>query len=154
MRRRQAVLERAVAEQEVDDVSFVRLQPVQRTSWYWSYVQAIDMPSIYEFSDPFFTVSDRRANKGRSNLAEHLILRTLHHRYKRKHVLGIRHAVVAVGDMQHCGTQIVTTFVPDQTVAAPVLRRNFCDWSFDTVVDLIVHRFRNAWRGERGNRRV
>ena len=74
---RHAVLEGSIAEQEVDDVTFVRLQPVQRTRWHRADVQAVDVAAVDKFRNPFFVVCDGCADQSRTDFAQHLILRTL-----------------------------------------------------------------------------
>lgn len=63
MGRWQAVLEGSVPKQEVDDVAFVRLQPVQGTGWNRADVESVDVASIHQLCDPLVVVSDRGADQ-------------------------------------------------------------------------------------------
>ena len=78
MRWWQAILECTIAEQEVDDIAFMWLQPVQRTRRNRSDIQPIDVPSVHKFRDPFVIIRDRCANESRTNLTQHLVLGTFH----------------------------------------------------------------------------
>ncbi len=69
----QTVLERTIPEQEVYDIAFMGLQPVQSTGRNRANVEAIDMTSINEFRDPLFIVGDGSPDERRSDLAEHLL---------------------------------------------------------------------------------
>ena len=63
MCRWKAVLERSIAEQEVNDVAFVRLQPVQGTGWNRADVESVDVASIHQFTNPLVIVRDRSADQ-------------------------------------------------------------------------------------------
>ena len=52
-------LKRAIAEQEVDDVAFVRLQPVERDRLQGAEVEAIDVRRVGEFALPLGVFRDR-----------------------------------------------------------------------------------------------
>lgn len=63
MRRWQTILKRAIAEQEVDDIALVRLQPVQSTRRNRTDIQTINMPSINKVRDPLVVVRDGCAHE-------------------------------------------------------------------------------------------
>src|ERR1700722_12807827 len=64
MRGRGAVLEGAGAEQEVDDVAFVRLQPVEGDRFYRADVEAVDVRRVEQLAGEFRILGDARADQG------------------------------------------------------------------------------------------
>ena len=113
MSRRKAVLEGSISKQEVDDVSFVRLQPVQSARRDGPNIQSVDVACVHKFTHPLFVIGDCRADQRRADLAQYLVLWTLHDGDEWKHVFCVRHRVVAVADVQDRRTKIVTAFMLD-----------------------------------------
>ena len=71
-------LERARAEQEVDEVAFVRLQPVQADRRDRPDVQAVDVRGVESAgAGASGVVGDRRADQRRPDRLQHLVLRAL-----------------------------------------------------------------------------
>src|SRR5258708_7323099 len=81
-------LKRPGAEEEIDDVSLVRLQPVQLDGGDRADVQTINVGRTYQLALPRLVVGNRGTDQGLADLLEHLLLRTLHHRHVGEHVFG------------------------------------------------------------------
>ena len=56
-------LERARAEQEIDDVPFVRLEPIELNRRHWSEIQPVDMDGVHQLLAEFGFVRNRRADE-------------------------------------------------------------------------------------------
>src|SRR5262249_41836130 len=85
MRRRGTVLEGAVPEQEVDDVAFVRLQPVEGDRLQRADVEPVDIRRVQKLLREFRVLRNRRADERLADRAEHLLLWAVDHRHERKH---------------------------------------------------------------------
>src|SRR5687768_11225101 len=70
-------LQRSGPEQEVDDASFVRLQPVEARGRNRADVQPVDVRGVDAPLDELLVVGDRCAHQRRADLLKHLILRAL-----------------------------------------------------------------------------
>ena len=73
--RRQLLLRQLVgpgAEQEVDDVAFVRLQPVELDGGDRADVEPVDVDGVGQLRLPLLVLGDRRADQRRADLREHL----------------------------------------------------------------------------------
>ncbi len=64
-------------EQEVDDVAFVRLHPVQLVGPNFADVQAVNVRRIQQFLRPFRIFGQAGTNQCAADLLNHLALRTL-----------------------------------------------------------------------------
>ena len=103
MRRWRAVLESAGAEQEIDDVALVRLQPVERDRLHRSDVEPIDVGGIEQRLRELGVLCDAAANQRLVNLFDHLILWAIDNRHKGEHVFGVRHFKIGTGAVQDGG---------------------------------------------------
>src|SRR5262249_3544113 len=79
-------LEGSRPEEEINDVAFVRLQPVQLDRRYRSDVQPVDIRRVEERALKSPVRSDRRADESRSDGVDHLVLGALHDGDKGEHV--------------------------------------------------------------------
>src|SRR5262249_14173077 len=77
---RPRVLERAGAEEEIDDAALVRLQPVELDRRHRADVQPVDVNRVDELALPLAVVGDGAAHEGGADGCEHLLLRALHDR--------------------------------------------------------------------------
>src|ERR1041385_1384757 len=77
-------------EKELNDVSFVRLKPIELNSRHRSKIQPIYMRRIDELLLELLIISNRTAHERRPNALQHFVLRTLDHAHKWKHKLGVR----------------------------------------------------------------
>src|SRR5262249_48613830 len=68
-------LKGAGAEQEIDDVALVRLQPVELDRRDRPEVQPVDVRRIDELPLPFLVVGDDAAHQRRPDRLQHLLLR-------------------------------------------------------------------------------
>ena len=73
-------------EQKVDEIAFVRLQPVESACRDGTDVQSVDVSCVGQLVNPNFIARERGSNEGRADRLDHLFLRTFHYRNKRKHV--------------------------------------------------------------------
>ena len=117
MSRWRAVLEGACAKQEIDNVAFVRLQPVQLVSSDGSNIQPINVSRIQQLTGEGFIFGDRSTNQSLTDFFQHLVLGAIDHRHEWKHVFGIRHCIVRIADMKHGRTQVIDAFLLNQPVA-------------------------------------
>lgn len=85
-----AVLEGAVSEEKLDQVSFVRLEPVQLDRLDPANVQPVDVIRIEQLLAELGIFRDRCADQCGANGLDRLILRAFDNRSKGEHVLGIR----------------------------------------------------------------
>lgn len=85
-----AVLEGAVSKEKLDQVSFVRLQPVQLDRLDPANVQPVDVIRIEQLLAELGIFRDRSADQCGANGLDHLILWAFNNRSEREHVLGIR----------------------------------------------------------------
>src|SRR6266446_4678193 len=65
-------------EQEIHDVPFVGLEPVQFDRRQRADVQSVDVGRVDELAFPRFVARDRRTDQRRADLFDHLALRTPH----------------------------------------------------------------------------
>ena len=84
MRWWRAVLERAAAVQEVDDVPFMRLQPVELQRLHLADVQAVDVGGVDQIPREPFILGQGAADQRVAAFLEKLILRTIDHRNERE----------------------------------------------------------------------
>src|ERR1051326_7411704 len=82
-------LEGARAKEEINDVAFVWLKPVELDGRNRAAVESVNVSGIDELVLPGLIFGDRRRNQGWSDLLEHLALGTTHHRRVREHVFGV-----------------------------------------------------------------
>src|SRR5690349_20869298 len=83
-------LEGSCAEEEVHDVSLVRLEPVELDGRNGADIQAVDMGGFDELPAPGVVVCDGAAYERLANLLDHLGLWALHHGHVGEHILGLR----------------------------------------------------------------
>ena len=77
MRWRRSVLECPRSEQEIDDVAFVRLQPVELQRFNFANIQPVDVRGVNQFLRKRIVFRDAGADQRVVNLLLHLILRAL-----------------------------------------------------------------------------
>src|SRR5262245_33341928 len=80
-------LERSRPEQEVDEVSLVRLQPVQLRGPHGPEIEAIDVDRVEQPAPQRRVLRQGGADERRPDRLDHLRLGTLHHRDEGEHVL-------------------------------------------------------------------
>ena len=95
-------LKRPRAVQEVHDVAFVRLEPVELCGRNGPEVQAIDVVGIKEITSKRRIVRDAGPNERRADPAEHFILRALHDGNKREHELLTGNGVIGRLAVDRC----------------------------------------------------
>src|SRR3954470_8788598 len=105
-------LERARAEQKVDDVAFVRLEPVELNRRNRTEIQPVDVHGIHEAPPKVRVIGDRAADKRRADRVDHPILRALDDGCERKHVFlarnrGVRGRAVHDRGQQELGAPIL-----------------------------------------------
>src|SRR5579864_4799032 len=83
-------LKRARPEQELDDVAFVRLEPVELNGRDRTEIQSIDVNRIHQRAPEFGPARDRTTDQRWPDLLEHLRLRAVHDRDEPEHVLLLR----------------------------------------------------------------
>ena len=76
-------------EQKLDNIAFVRLQPIELDGRDSADIQAVDVVRVDQLPLPFLIFSDGAADQSRADLLEHLLLRALDNGYEREHELGI-----------------------------------------------------------------
>ena len=147
MRWRRAVLKRSCPEQEVDDVSLVRLQPVELQRLHFADVEAIDICGIEELSRKRFIFGNTRPDQCVANFTDHFVLRAFDDGTEWKHEFRIGHRVVSVGNVQNCRPKEVTSLIFNKPVTITVLGCGFGHSSrLAAIVDLTIHRFCRARR--------
>ena len=77
-------------EQEVDDVAFVRLQPVQLNRRHRTKIEPIDVHGIDQLAAESLIAGDGAADERWPDRRNHLFLRTLDHGREGKHVFLVR----------------------------------------------------------------
>ena len=144
-------MECPIAQQEVNDVAFVGLHPVELVRLDGADVQAVDVGGVEELLGPRFIFGDGGADQGGADLFDHLILRAFHHAGKRKHVLGVGKRRIRAGAVDERRPQKIVRVFLNQTAAVAILRGDFRNARlFEQVFDLVVHRFRRTGEGEGG----
>src|SRR6202790_1315557 len=101
-------LERARAEQELDDVAFVRLEPVELDGRNRTEIQSIDVNRVHQCAAELGPARDRAAHERRADPFEHLRFGAVHDRDEREHVFllgdrGLRRVAVNDGRQQIFG---------------------------------------------------
>lgn len=85
-----AVLEGAVSKEKLDQVSFVRLEPVQLDGLDPANVKPVDVVSIEQLLGELGIFRNGSADQCGTNGLDHLILWAFDDRSEGEHVLGIR----------------------------------------------------------------
>ena len=118
-------MEGAVAEEEVDDVAFVGLQPVEGDGFYGADVQTVDVGRVDQVAGPFGVGCEGRANERGADFLKHVCLRAFHHGGEGEHVLRLGNLRRGTGAMDDGRPQIIAAFVFNEPVAVAVFRGDF-----------------------------
>src|SRR3972149_7768837 len=143
-------LKRPGAIQEIYDVSLVGLKPIQTNGGNGPQVQAVYVSRLQELSAKRLVLGDGAAHHGPPNRCQHLVLRTLDHRRKGKHVLLVRQFLVRRLTMNDGGAQVIAALTAHQSVAAAVSILGgyfFNTRLFHAAIDLARYRRRPAGHG-------
>src|SRR5436190_16535927 len=141
-------LQRPVPEQEVNDVPFVRLQPIEAGGGEGAEVQAVDVGCFDALGSEFLVATDDGADEGGTNLRKHVVLWTLHDRAEWEHVFLLRDSRFRRVAMDDGRTDVSAPLGFDETRA--VLRREISDTALLQIrFDHSPHGLRLAGDGER-----
>lgn len=77
----------AVSEEELGEISFVRLEPIQAVGGDGADVEAIDVHRVGQIIDPGGIGGQGRTDEGLTDRFDHVLLRALDDRDEREHVL-------------------------------------------------------------------
>lgn len=144
------VLKGAFAEEKVDDVAFMWLQPVEGQRFDFADVEPINIRGIKQLSLEAFIVSDRRADQRRADATDHFRLRAFDDGREWEHVLGVGEWVIGALTMHDRWTQVITAFLRNVTWSAAIAGRDFrCSWRLQVAFNLVVDGLGSAGNTER-----
>src|SRR5206468_2192711 len=107
-------LKRPRAEEKLDDVALVRLQPVELDGGDGAEIQTVDVRRIEQLALPLPVLGDGAAHQRGTNLPDHLFLRAADHAHEWEHELGIGKLACGRIAVNHRGPQVSTAFFFDQ----------------------------------------
>src|SRR6266850_2448025 len=102
-------------EQELDDVAFVWLKPIELNGWNGADVQTVDVGGVDEFPLKLRVLGDDAADERGANPPEHFFLRTADHTHKREHELGVCQCRLGRVAMNHRWPDVAATLFFHQT---------------------------------------
>ncbi len=103
-------LKRPWAEEKLDDVALMRLQPVQFEGGEGADIQTVDVRCIDQLSLPLLILSNSAADQRRTNLLEHLFLGATDDAHEGEHELGIGKCEIGRVAVNHRRPQVATAF--------------------------------------------
>src|SRR5690349_16092400 len=80
-------LKRSRTEEELDDIAFVRLKPIELDGWNGADIQTVDVSRVDEFPLELRVMGDDAGDERGADPLEHFFLRATDHAGKREHEL-------------------------------------------------------------------
>ncbi len=105
----------AVSEEELGEISFVRLEPIQAVRGDGADVEAIDVHRVGQIIDPGGIGGQGRSDESLPDGFDHVLLRALDDRDEREHVLFGRDAATWRVGVQDHRSQVGTAFFFDKS---------------------------------------
>ena len=135
-------MEGAVAEEEVDDVAFVGLEPIEGDCFDGAEVEAVDVDGVEEFLRELLIVRQRGADECRADRFEHVFLRAIDNDDEGEHIFGADDFRFGAGAVDDGGAEVIAAFLLDESGAAAIFVGDLGDaCGFATGVDLIIDGF-------------